>query len=194
MLTCASGDDHSANHARELAQNLLRRAVRQLALLRVSAAGLAYAPTLDDRLSAAERARERLLQLERAADCYAELTAADLMRDAEQLLGTLEPPSSWLEASLAQLLLCVAACVELESPQVAEQLPDALACETEHLNAARAALHDLGALSSALRGRLQEVIPRWFTIAYGSLEPERSGSLTSALDVAFQPLDAHVHH
>ena len=193
MLPCASRDDRSANHAHELAQNLLRRAVRQTALLRVSAAGLAHAPTLDDRLSAAERARERLLQLERAADCYAEWTGADLMRDAEQLVGTLETPSSWLEASLAQLLLCVAACVELESPQLAEQLPDALACETEHLNAARAALHELGALSLSLRGQLQDVIPRWFTIAYGSLDPERSGALTSALDAAFQPI-VYVHH
>lgn len=194
MLTCASRDDRSAKTPRELAQNLLRRAVRQAALLRVSAAGLTHAPTLDDRLSAIERGRERLLQLERAADCYEQLTGADLIRDAEQLLGTLDAPSSWLEASLAQLLLCLAARVELETPQFAEHLPETLACETEHLNAARAALHELGALNLALRSRLQEVIPRWFTIAYGSLDPEHGLAFTSALDAVFEPMGLHVSH
>ena len=195
MLTCASRDDRSANHnTHELAQNLLRRAVRQLALLRVSAAGIAHAPTLDDRLSAIERARERLLQLERAADRYATLTGADLVCDAEQLLGALEAPSSWLEASLAQLLLCLAACIELESPQLAEHLPDALAYETEHMHAARAALHELGALDAALRVRLDDVIPRWLSIAYRSLDPERNSTLARALDSVFEPLSTQVSH
>ena len=52
MLTSPSHDQCSASGAQGPARQLLQRAARLSALLRVSAAGLAHGPTLDDRLSA----------------------------------------------------------------------------------------------------------------------------------------------
>lgn len=184
-----SGQDQVA-----LARALLRRAARSAALLRATSAGLAYAPTLDERLCSIERARERLLQFERAAAQYAELTGADLLSDAEPLLGGLPLPSSWPEAALAQLLLALAGRVELESHPGAAGSRVALACETEHANAARAALDELSPSDLPPRELSQAFVRRWIRVAYASLESERREQYAQALASVIEPMGIQLAH
>jgi hypothetical protein len=160
-----------------LARSLLRRAVRQVAQLRVASASLAHAPTLDDRLGVAERVREDLLQLERAAHVYLDLTDSNLLTEAEQLVTELSFPDNWLEASIAQLLLCLATRVEVEElPQLLATLAPsmrlALACETEHLHAARAALSELDGMTDEVRELANQLAMRWLRIAVDTLDDE----------------------
>jgi hypothetical protein len=158
-----------------LAQTLLRRGVRQIGVLRATSAAIAQAPTIDERAGSLERAREKLLQLERAAELYAQTTGADLLADAEKLIGELPSPTSWLEAAVAQLLLCLAAQVELETARERSQethAPEALARETEHVNAARAALQEAHAYSDELREAVHACTTRWLAMALGTLEDD----------------------
>jgi hypothetical protein len=160
-----------------LARCLLRRAARQVALLRAASASLALAPTLDDRIGAVERAREDLLQLERAAQIYLDLTDSNLLTEAEQWVAGLSVPTTWFEASIAQLLLCLAARIELEEPQphwepLAPSLSCALACETEHLHAARAALAELNNKNEQGREFANQLTMRWLRVALGTLDQD----------------------
>lgn len=169
-LPCLASSDRTT-----LAPRLLRRAVRQVALLRAASAGLAHAPTLDDRIGIAERVREDLMQLERTAHAYADLTNANLLTDAERCVADLSFPASWFEASIAQLLLCLAAQLELrEQPRLAEPLEAseryALAGATEHLHAARAALYELDGTSPEARTLADQLIARWLRLALATLE------------------------
>lgn len=190
MLPSPSRDNCSASHAPELTRKLLRSGLRLCAQLRVNAVGLGLGPTLDDRVGAVERARERLLQLEHTAEHYAELSGADLLGDCELLLGSFEPPRSWPEAALAQLLLCLAARVELQGATAS----DAYACEAEHLNAARAALAELGTLEVPLHDLLRDSLPRWLTIACATLEPAHCAEFMSALDAVLANTGVRADH
>jgi hypothetical protein len=176
------------------AGRVLRSAVRQVASLRAAGAGLAHAPTLDDRVATLERAREELVLLEQSSEIYAELTGADLLTDVEPRLARLDVPGSWLEASIAQFLLCAATLIELEAqPQLPSLLDSsrlrALAWETEHVNAARAALLELDALAAAALEPARALFIRWFTIALDTLETE---SLRKRYVQALQDLAAPV--
>jgi 1,2-phenylacetyl-CoA epoxidase catalytic subunit len=160
----------------ELARALRRHAVRQVATLKASGAALAHAPTLDERASAVERAREELLHLEQASEVYRELSSgADLLQDAEQVAAQLPVPSSWAEASVAQLVLCLAARVDLDQHRhLAEPFKKlterALAEETEHVHAARAALIELRASAGLGKGELDALLARWLPVALDSLD------------------------
>jgi hypothetical protein len=139
--------------------------------LRATSAAIAQAPTIDERAGSLERAREKLLQLERAAELYAQTTGADLLADAEKLIGELPSPSTWLESAVAQLLLCLAAQVELETARECsfEHTADVLAREAEHVNAARAALQEAQGCSEELREAVHACTTRWLSMALGTL-------------------------
>jgi hypothetical protein len=183
-----------------LARTLLRRGARQLGVLRATGAAIASAPTLDDCAGSIERAREELLHLERAAELYGEATGTDLLTDAEALLGELPNPSSWLEAVLAQLMLCLAAQVELEtaSDVQVELEPSArqtLARETEHVNAARAALHEVDAFSTELRDGLRVGTARWLPVALSTLEDDLTRArYTRELERTVEPIPLRMPH
>lgn len=158
-------------------RDILRRAVRQAALLRAESAAIAHAPTLDDRIGALERVREELLQFERAALIYTERTGADLLADAEQQLADLKLPSSWLEATVAQLLLCLATRVELEATlsRLASLDPTtwrALALENEHLHAARAALSESGLDAGEICELMPALLERWKSVALATFDSD----------------------
>ncbi|MEY4577743.1 MAG: hypothetical protein RL701_2446, partial [Pseudomonadota bacterium] len=167
---------------------LLRRGVRQIGVLRATSAGIAQAPTIDERAGSLERAREGLLQLEQAAELYADATGADLLADAERLIGAVPTPASWVESALAQLLLCLAAQVELET-SLEPNARRALARETEHVNAARAALYEAKAFSSELRDsvRAGSSTP-WLNMALDTLEDDNTRQhFTRALELIVEP-------
>lgn len=162
-----------------VAQTIRRHAMRQVATLKASGAALAHAPTLDDRASAVERAREELAHLEEASELYRELSGKDLLKDAEDAAATLPIPSSWVEASVAQLVLCLAARVDLERQNEVEPALQRLtersrASETEHVAAARAALSELCAASEAQAREAAEYIERWLPVALDSLEAQET--------------------
>ncbi len=160
-----------------LAQALRRHAVRQVATLKASGAALAHAPTLDDRIGAIERAKEELQHLEQASEVYRELSGGDLLKDAESQAAKLPVPESWVEASVAQLVLCLAARVDLsrhaELPRPFRQTAArALAEETEHVSAACAALAELCAQSKATAQDASGFVQRWLPVALESLEED----------------------
>jgi len=178
---------------------LLRLGVRQVAVLRATSASIACAPTIDDCAGCIERARDQLLQLERTAVQYMEHTQASLLADAEQVLGELPALGSWVEAMLAQLLLSLATQVELEhareqgtceSPALA-----VLASATEHVHAARAALHEAGALHTNPRRTSDAATAHWLTIALGTLEDESTrAAYRRALERASQSTGIDLTH
>jgi hypothetical protein len=80
-----------------------------------------------------------------------------------------------LEAAVAQLLLCLAAQVELETARERSNEPhaaDALAREAEHVNAARAALQEASAFSDELREAVHACTTRWLAMALDTLEDD----------------------
>jgi 1,2-phenylacetyl-CoA epoxidase catalytic subunit len=159
----------------QVAQTIRRHAMRQVATLKASGAALAHAPTLDDRASAVERAREELAHLEEASELYRELSGKDLLKDAEGAAATLPIPSSWMEASVAQLVLCLAARVDLErqtqvEPALQKLTDRSRAHETEHVAAARSALSELCSASAAQAREATEYIERWLPVALDSLD------------------------
>ena len=159
----------------QVAEALRRHAVRQVATLKASGAALAHAPSLDDRVGAIERAKEELAHLEQASEVYRELSGADLLGDAEQVAAKLPIPGSWLEASVAQLVLCLAARVDFARfVEVATPLRGvtelAMVEEAEHVSAARAALDELCAGSPQTAEVATEYMARWLPVALDSLE------------------------
>lgn len=160
-----------------LAEALRRHAVRQVATLKASGAALAHAPTLDDRIGAIERAKEELQHLEQASEVYRELSGGDLLQDAESAAAKLPIPESWVEASVAQLVLCLAARVDLsrhrEVPRPFRATAErALADETEHVSAACAALAELCAQSPAMAQNASGFVQRWLPVALESLDED----------------------
>jgi hypothetical protein len=147
-------------------------------VLRATSASIACAPTLDDSAGSIERTREALLALEHWAEPYQAHTGVSLLEDAERLLGELPTPSGWVDATRAQLLLCLATQVELSHAR--EQGDDdphalaALARATEHVHAARAALQEAGACRQPLHTDLDASSARWLTVALGTLPDERA--------------------
>ncbi|MET0389281.1 MAG: hypothetical protein ABW321_25130 [Polyangiales bacterium] len=200
MGNAAGSLRHLDTDARQrLAQILLRRGVRQLGVLRATSAGIARAPTIDDCAGSIERAREELLHLERAADLYAEVTGADLLVDAEQTIGELPHPESWVEALLAQLMLCLAARVELESAtefqvELEPNTRRMLARRAEQVNAARAALHEARA-TCELRDALHAGTTRWLTVVLGTLEDDGTRQrYTRELERTVEPISVALRH
>lgn len=163
----------------QLARALRRHAVRQVATLKASGAALAHAPTLDDRVGAVERAKEELAHLEQASEAYRELSGKDLLQDAEKVAAELPVPASWAEASVAQLVLCLAACVDLDRhADVAAPFraltQKAIAEEREHVNAAKAALAEIRTASQLSQEEAGKLVARWLPVALDSLEEEET--------------------
>ncbi len=163
----------------QIVENLRRHAMRQVATLKASGAALAHAPTFDDRASAVERAREELAHLEEASELYRELSGQDLLKDAEATVAALPIPSSWVEASVAQLVLCLAARVDLDRqnevvPALQKLRDSSRAHEAEHVSAARAALSEACAGSVEHAREASEYIERWLPVALDSLEAQET--------------------
>ncbi|MGK3995728.1 hypothetical protein [Sorangium sp. So ce1024] len=158
-----------------IACRLRRHAVRQLAALHVCGAALAHAPSLDERASAIERAREELERLESGSELYRELLGRELLDEAAPEAAKVPIPSSWIDAAAAQLALSLAARIELGRDQTlaapfAYLSLRALAEQTEHVNAARAALCDLCDTSQAAADSASQCLGRWLLVALDLLD------------------------
>jgi hypothetical protein len=193
--------DHFRRYASNMpptAASLLRQVLRGLAALRAASAGLAYAPSLDERAATLERAREELIELERCAAFYEDATGKDLLADAERMLAGLPVPKSWLDACLGRLLLCLAARVELaeraaKSVTLDPSVTLELAREAEHVNAARAALLELGTERSPRRALTNEFLTRWLDVALLSLNDAKlRAQYRTALHSELEPLGVDI--
>ena len=156
-----------------MAAVMLRRGVSRVAALRAASAGLARAPSLDERAATLERAQHELLELEYCAVAYEHATGKDLLAEAERALIDVPLPDSWLEVCLARLLMCLAARTELEFRATerashGSELLVSLAHEVEHVNAARAALQEIADLARRMRELAAEFMPRWLDLASAS--------------------------
>lgn len=170
-----------------LARTLQRRALRQSATLRAASAAIAHAPTLDDCAASIQRAREELEHLEHSVECYRDLTGLDLTRELERETSGLLVPTSWVEASVAQLVLCLAARIDashqLSTRRPKRRLIREIAEESEHVNAARAALFERDEGQPGHLGALLRLATCWAEVALATLQPE--------LDHAFRDALAH---
>jgi hypothetical protein len=166
-LTACSPEDSRAT----LRRSLESAALRQTATLRAASAAVAHAPTLDDCAAAVERMREELEYLEDSSDLYRELFDAELTEQVASATAKLPRLDSWLEACIAQLVLCLAS--QLEATQRlaedgSESLLRRLAQENEHVDAARAALREHCA--QADDGSASAALECWLPVAFETLE------------------------
>jgi hypothetical protein len=166
-LTACSPEDPRTT----LRRSLECAALRQTATLRAASAAVAHAPTLDDCAAAVERMREELEYLEDSSDLYRELFDAELTEQVASATAKLPRLDSWLEACIAQLVLCLAS--QLEATQrLAEDGSDSvlrrLAQENEHVDAARAALRERCA--QADDGSAAAALERWLPVALETLD------------------------
>jgi hypothetical protein len=172
MPTFSSSKDDSRT---ALARSLHHAALRQTATLRAASAAVTHAPTLDDCAAAVDRLREELAYLEDSANVYRELFDAELTERIAPAVAQLSLPVSWLDASIAQLVLCLASQVEV-THQLAgtaatgsiDTLLRRLGQEREHVDAARAALAELCA--EAQDGSARASLARWLPVALETLD------------------------
>jgi 1,2-phenylacetyl-CoA epoxidase catalytic subunit len=160
--------------ARSLVERRLRSyAVRQLAMVQTSGAGVVHAPTLDERMCAAERAREELEQLEQAAELFRELFGRDLLEAVHDEISRVTPPRSWLEASAAQLALSVASGIDLGLPgPFAQVTRRALVAQAEHTAAARAAICDACERAHDAPEQAARDLQHWLQVGLESLDAD----------------------
>ncbi|HEY6877018.1 MAG TPA: hypothetical protein VI299_03325 [Polyangiales bacterium] len=179
MTTPSQPSELELREARAYA--LQRSAIRQTATLRAACAAVSYAPTLDDCAAAIERARDELEHLERSAEEYRELHDAELTDAIADQVAQLPLPTSWFEAALAQLVLCLAARIEATSDMDGPVAASALRVvrECEHVDAARAAVRELRV--SHPRQVPAERVDRWLQIALDSLSDEHRATYLAAL-------------
>ncbi len=184
MLSSLQDDSRAA-----LARALHCAALRQTATLRAACAAVTHAPTLDDCAAAVDRMREELDHLEDSADLYRELFEAELTEQIAQASAQLPQPTSWLDASVAQLVLCLASQLEAShrlktTRSVDRQQLRRLAQESEHVDAARAALAGLRTPMHA--DAIQAAFARWLPLAFATLEEDVHPAYREALrrDVA----------
>jgi 1,2-phenylacetyl-CoA epoxidase catalytic subunit len=155
-------------------RRLCCNAVRQLATVQAYAAAVVHAPSLDDRLCAVERAREELQRLEELVELFRERFESEVLALVADETAHLSTPASWLEACTAQLALSLAARVDLcesaglKSP-FARLTPGALAEETEHLAAARAALEEMTSCGTFCAEDARGCLERWRAVALQTL-------------------------
>ena len=147
---------------------------------------MAHAPTLDERMCAVERAREELEHLEQASEVFRELFGQDLLEVVQHEMLSVSPPRSWLEASAAQLALSTASRIDLGrhltlSGPFAQVTQKALAEETEHVAAARAAICDLCELAEDAPRQAVHCLQRWREVGLGSLDAEDARAAYLAL-------------
>jgi len=140
------------------------RGMLHTATLRVAGSAIVHAPTLDDCAAVLERAREDLEDLEDTVELFRELTGRDLAVELSGAGASMPSPESWLEVTVAQLVLCVAAQMEAHSSL------GYLARKTEHVAAARSTLRDLWACSPGLLEPLPELLSRWVGVACSALD------------------------
>ncbi len=165
--------------------DLLRRGVRQAASLRAASAAIAHAPTVDDCAAAIERAREELAHLERTADLYTEFAGRDLTREIEPQIRELPVPASWLEANIAQLVLCLASRIEgRKACATKEATVDSVrraAEESEHVDAARAALRECCGSACGERRPVPACVAAWLRLALEGLGEDEQAAYLDAL-------------
>jgi len=161
-------DDDVISQARAIQCATLLR----LARLGVDAEAMLLAPSLDERFSAGERSRDELMRLEEAAEAYLELTGRDLLDDTRAPAALLPRPTSWLEASGAELALSLAAKL-LESRTPGHGTEVLIAEHNEHRAAAQSTLaalcRDAGSVAADLA---RSALQHWAEVAESLLESE----------------------
>jgi hypothetical protein len=177
---------------------LWRRALRQSATLKAVSAAMAHAPTLDDCAASIERAKQELEHLECSVELYRELCGGDLSDEIAGAAAALPAPESWLEAAVAQLVLCVASPLEAQAEVSAAGTRRArvrqLAEETEHVDAARAALSEVCATAPASFAAISKLVSRWLNVALETLDSSARAAYLEGLrrEISRLGLDAAV--
>lgn len=167
-------------------EHLRRRALRQHTTLKVVSAAIAHAPTLDECAASVERARQQLEHLECSVERFRELSGGDLMDELSTALVEQPRPESWLEATVAQLVLCVASWHESREPlarvaRIDDALARELAEEAEYVDAARAALRELCRATPTGRMVVSKLVSRWLLVALETLERSARRDYLAAL-------------
>jgi ring-1,2-phenylacetyl-CoA epoxidase subunit PaaA len=161
----------SKGHRDIVVRLLERQGYRELAAAHVFAAGLRFAPTLDDKMLLAEQITEELEHFEAASDLYSELEAGDLLEKVEGRLAELPSPGSWMETAVVQFLFDRAGKFQLREYRdcswrpYSEIVGKILAEEEEHGAVGEAVLKDLCGANPLATTLAQECFDRWLRIS-----------------------------
>lgn len=150
---------------------LERQGYRELGAAHLFSAGVALAPTLDEKQMFARHCLDELGHFEHVAMRYDELGRGDLLSKVAPKVAELPAPESWLEMVLVGIAFDRAVYFQLRAyaaapdSRVAALAVHVIADEAEHLAASQAALADFAAQDAELRDRLEALLARWLPIS-----------------------------
>lgn len=149
---------------------------RELLSAHLFAAGVAFAPTIDDKHMLAEHAQEELGHFELVAALHDQLSGKSLFETASRRASEVPVPATWLEAAVAGYLVDRAASTQLrEYMRIGDARLEAVVREIhehehEHQVAAETALLDQVRANPAIADAVRPHVARWYGIALSVLD------------------------
>lgn len=149
---------------------------RELVSAHLFAAGVSFAPTIDDKHKLAEHAQEELRHFEVVAALHDKLAGRALFELAARRAAEVPMPMTWLEAAVAGYLVDRAASMQLrEYTKVGDLRLEAVVREIhehehEHQAAAETALLDQVRDNPSIAGAMRAHVARWYQIALSLLD------------------------
>jgi 1,2-phenylacetyl-CoA epoxidase catalytic subunit len=159
-----------------VARLLESQGYRELVAADTLAAGLRFAPSLDDKVLLAHQVSQELQHFEAVSALYEELGEGDLFEVVKRRLARVPEPSSWLEAVVVQSLVCRAGRFHLRAhlwPAYApytEIVKRILQEEEDHQAAADGLLRDLCRDGDAAVRLAQAHLEQWLRPALLSFD------------------------
>lgn len=150
---------------------LERQGYRELAAAQLFTAGVALAPTLDEKQMFARHCLDELGHFEQVATRYEELGHGDLLAKLRPELAKLPAPTSWPEMVLVGITFDRAVYYQLRAytsapdRRISDIAIKVLADEHEHLEASQAALEELMQEGGDLKSSLSKLLERWLPLS-----------------------------
>ena len=168
----------------DLFSRLENQGFRELAAAHLLAAGVALAPTIDDKQMLAAHVREELSHFETIATVYEELGGSDLLPLVEDRVRELRTPTSWDEMVVAAFVFDLAVYHQLVSYRELSHIvlrrvvESGLANELAHQKAAEAMFIDAFRARTRAEGPegISEHLAMWLQLALGALDDQEDSA------------------
>lgn len=167
---------HMAPTDHHIVRLLESQGFRELVSAHLFAAGVSFAPTIDDKHMLAEHAQEELHHFEVVASLHDQLAGRPLFEVASRRAAEVPMPATWLEAAVAGYLVDRAASMQLrEYTQLGDPRLEAVVREIhehehEHQAAAETALLDQVRDNPSTTDAMRSHVARWYQIALSVLD------------------------
>jgi 1,2-phenylacetyl-CoA epoxidase catalytic subunit len=155
---------------------LERQGFRELVSAHLFAAGVTFAPTIDDKHMLAEHAQEELGHFELVAALHDQISGRSLFDIASRRAAEVPVPGTWLEAAVAGYLVDRAASTQLREylrvgdPRLDVVVREIHEHEHEHQVAAETALLDQVRDNPSIADVVRPHVERWYRIALSVLD------------------------